>query len=223
MKKAELYSKIVTINSQTGQGLSGLFFSKIKDGKEIVQELVDEGLVEIYYMSNSFGSEEANTWVFPSKGYCIWREREPFDVISYVRFYLNILEENSRIEPSDDQFRIDPDLIKKYSIWLKSNQEELIVMKNLDPMYPNSDGLNETCQNYVNIIIDKISSDKPSDILTKLNHLLVSNQEIIPMYEKLLRILTDKEEALEYVELMNKSKKNIPIIKSCIRYYESIS
>jgi len=153
MTKAEIYSGLIDIQRNTGQGLSGLvtvmgetahYFRKYLD------ELIEEGLVECYDSGGSLGHPESNRWYMPTKGYNVWKdgiENENSDTayLTYVRFYLGQIDLDEEpedrenlakwLKPSAQLLIQNPDFIKGYSKWLKRNSEELEIMKNLDSFY----------------------------------------------------------------------------------------
>jgi hypothetical protein len=153
MTKAEIYSGLIDIQRNTGQGLSGLvtvmgetahYFRKYLD------ELIEEGLVECYDSGGSLGHPESNRWYMPTRGYNVWKdgiENENSDTayLTYVRFYLGQIDLDEEpedrenlakwLKPSAQLLIQNPDFIKGYSKWLKRNSEELEIMKNLDSFY----------------------------------------------------------------------------------------
>jgi hypothetical protein len=132
--KAELYGKIVQMQKATAQGVPGnLLRMSSQELYDQLQELVAEGRLKVYN-NNRFGSEE---WFYPTEGYSIWnaeKDQQMPDMLC-ARYHLNMLDENSKLEPSRMEFEASPELMLLYKSWFELHKEELETLANLSEEY----------------------------------------------------------------------------------------
>lgn len=131
--KAELYSSVVSFQKKLGQGLSGLVKLDARTAV-FMDELVEEGVVIKNDTGGSIGHPESNNFYTPSLGYNVWKDEEVL-ALTFVRFYLDVLEEESEIFVTRKQMVKDLDLLKRYTTWLERNKAELDIMDNLSDVY----------------------------------------------------------------------------------------
>jgi hypothetical protein len=155
MTKAEVYKMVIDMQLKHGQGLTGIV--KIGNDPTVaghLDDLVEEGLLEIFESSGTLGHPFSNQFYIPTKGYNVWKDgvengnsksvlgSENY-FLNNVRFYLDSLEEHDgteseivkAINPSRVMLIRDPHFMEGYAKWLKRNKEELEIMLNLDPIY----------------------------------------------------------------------------------------
>lgn len=151
--KAEVYSGLIDIQKNTGQGLSGLVKVMGETAhlfRKYLDELIEEGLVECYDGGGSLGHPESNRWYMPTKGYNVWKDgiengNGDTSYLTHVRFYLGQIDHDEEPEnrenlakwlnPSAQILIQNSEFMKSYSEWLERNSEELEIMKNLDNFY----------------------------------------------------------------------------------------
>lgn len=140
MNKSEIYTAIVEIQKQTGQGTSGIVAEVAPNRIEFVRyldELIDEGLVKACHTGNTIGSRGSNIFYVPTKGYCVWDDKNTPMALEFVRFYLGLLhyETKNKWEMTEKMFVTDPTILEKYLTWLNMNKLALEIMLALDPFY----------------------------------------------------------------------------------------
>jgi hypothetical protein len=158
--KAEAYKHVIEITKKTGQGLSGIVKALGSDthlwGKYL-DELIDEGLVEVFDDGTTIGHPESARWYMPTKGYNLWKDGiangpgNRFDssrFLTHVRLYLGCVDDRDEVEsddkdanlkrwlhPSAQMLMQSHEFMKGYAEWLERNHEALEEMKNLSTIY----------------------------------------------------------------------------------------
>lgn len=133
MEKHELYNAIVSLQKETGQGLTGIV--KLKDSRigPILDDLVKEGRLIKNDIGGSFGPPELNEFYTPSKGYNVWADKDAGgNALNFVRMYVGALENESSSSEGINDF-VNPTV---YTEWLTKNKEELDIMMSLEEMIP---------------------------------------------------------------------------------------
>lgn len=126
MNKSELYSKIIEIYKETGQGTSGIILSN-GEVNELINELVEDGLVKI--ITIPYNHLPDDKWICLTKGYCVEEDMKSRDTssLSFMRLYVGqpmIIELGSVKFASKDAIK-DPEFMSKYSEWLNKNKSKL--------------------------------------------------------------------------------------------------
>lgn len=159
--KAEVYKNVVDIQKSTGQGLSGIvkvLGSEPHLWSKYLDELIDEGLIEVFDDGTTIGHPESARWYMHTKGYNLWKDGvangpgNRFDssrFLTHIRLYLGIIDDRDDVDGLDDndanlkrwlnpsaQMLIQsPEFMKSYTEWLERNHEALEEMKNLSSTY----------------------------------------------------------------------------------------
>ena len=149
--KEEVYKNLVTINKETGQGLSGLVKVMGEDKhlySKYLGDLIKEGLVKACHTGGSIGHEESNIFYMPTKGYNVWEDdgddgnysRHKGRYLTFVRLYLGAIDKisDSPIHPSLTDLLQSPEIMKEYSEWLTRNGEALKEMISMSDSIPSS-------------------------------------------------------------------------------------
>lgn len=226
MTKSEFYQKFISIQKETGQGLSGIVKIQSNECANYLNELIEEGLAISCDTGGSIGHPESNIFYLPTKGYNVWND-ENGRYLTFVRIYLGIvsLEYLGPLEPGLKNYLQNPEFMKQYSDWLSKNEQSLRVMQNLDETYYGvNNGLQFNSDGLSNGDIEWITSRKwytdNNTILKCLNDSINSlnlQEEEIKVSEKLILLYkTDKKYSKEMDELssvMKDVKKQILIRK----------
>ena len=160
LTKAEVYSKLIQIQKKHGQGLAGVV--KVLSGEaslwaKYLDELIDEGLVEVFDDGSTIGHPESARWYMPTKGYNLWKDGiengdgsrfSSSKFLTHIRLYLGVLDNDAEpdhvseddnlrryLSPSAQLLLQDPKFMKSYSEWLIRNHDALEEMKNLSMLY----------------------------------------------------------------------------------------
>ena len=149
--KEEVYKKLVIINKETGQGLSGIVKVMGEDKhlySKHLEDLIKEGLVKACHTGGSIGHEESNIFYMPTKGYNVWEDdgddgnysRHKGRYLTFVRLYLGAIDKisDSPIQPSLTDLLQSPEIMKEYSEWLTRNSEALKEMLSMPDSIPSS-------------------------------------------------------------------------------------
>ena len=132
MNKSELYNKIVDIYKKSGQGIPKFIETKI--GSDVIDQLVEDGLVKIVTQKFSYlpNSED----ICLTKGYCVEEDMSKgnHQSLTFMRMYMNV---NPVVELGDIVLTLndtikDLELMKKYVIWLEKNKEKLEEIKDIE-------------------------------------------------------------------------------------------
>lgn len=128
--KEEFYTKLIQIQKECGQGLSGIIkvFGPLEYTRYL-DEFIEEGLVVANDTDGSIWHPENNIFYTPIHGYNVWNEEYPMMCLTFVRKYLNIPDEFDEDNSCDDEF------MAKYNSWLEINKEQLEIMSNLEESY----------------------------------------------------------------------------------------
>jgi hypothetical protein len=136
--KAELYGKIVQMQKTTAQGVPGTIFRMSSQALyDQLQELVAEGRLKVYTDVSTSGMFPSEEWFYPTEGYSIWnadRDQQMQDMLC-ARYHLDMLDEDSKVEPSRTEFEANPELMLMYKTWLELHKEELETLANLSEEY----------------------------------------------------------------------------------------
>jgi hypothetical protein len=147
MTKQEFYGKLIQVQKETGQGLSGIVKIQSHEMTQYLDELIEEGLVKGCDTGGSLGHPESNIFYMPTKGYNVW-EDDGWDgkyqhhkgrYLHFVRLYLGIVakeDTGNQFEMCLSDYLQDSKIMQDYSIWLNRNEKELKVMLSLDEIYP---------------------------------------------------------------------------------------
>jgi hypothetical protein len=153
--KSEVYSALIRIQKQSGQGLSGIVKIKSREYTQYLDELIQEGLVKACHTGGSIGHPESAIFYMPTKGYNVWEDdgvdgpnnsgtsysQHKGRYLHYVRLYLGLvtLENKGPLEPGLLTYLQDPEVMKNYSEWLTRNNKALKEMLALDDFYQEKD------------------------------------------------------------------------------------
>ena len=152
--KENLYNELININKKTGQGLSGIVRVLGENANqigEILDSLVEDGLIECCTTGGSIGHPESNKFWMPTFGYNVWKDNGPEETYSkYKGRYLCHVRKFLGIYQSDDQFKMDQYFLteegkKDYDDWYNKNKEALELMKNA-PAYDEQIRLSKSTQ-----------------------------------------------------------------------------
>ena len=135
MTKSELYNKIVDVYKKTGQGLSWIVPEKSVEIRDLLSELIEDGLIK--RITITYTRLPDDTWYCLTKGYCVEEESSDGIISSplmYLRFYLGneMVVNMGKIQLSSKECIKNPDFIEKYSTWLTKNTMKLEEMKNIE-------------------------------------------------------------------------------------------
>lgn len=202
--KSELYTAIIEMQQGSGQGMSGLVPAYMPNADIWMEELIQEGLVKEIHDGGSMGHPMSNKWYLPTEGYCVWEEENKMLALSFVRFYLGLIEKEAEsiVENSISDFTQNPEVLEKYLEWLNKNKSELEIMMNLSTIYS---GVDELDTKIVDIIKNRKSYKKDKCVYDFIEN----EKEMISISERLVKLYGNHS---EYAE----SKKNtIQDIKDC--------
>lgn len=206
--KSELYKNLIDIHKSHGQGLSGIVRIKSSEISNYLDELIEEGLVELYDDGIRIGHPDAAKWYMPKKGYNVFKDGEKNGgsstaYLTYVRLYLGVIaldgEPDGReniakwLNPSVQSLIQNPDIMSGYSEWLKRNKEELDIMTNLDDFYyePKIEFKNDEIEWIKsrswfksNLTVSKCIDESKNGMNNSLEKISL-NKELIRLYERL--------------------------------------
>jgi len=232
MTKAEVYKMAIDMQLKHGQGLTGIV--KLGNDPTVaghLDDLVEEGLLEIFESSGTLGHPFSNQFYMPTKGYNVWKDgvengnsksvlgSENY-FLNNVRFYLDCLEEHDgteseiakAINPSREMLIRNPHFMEGYAKWLKRNKEELEIMLNLDPIY----------------VGKGIEFTEEETEFVKSRAWFKENKTIKECLNLSLEVISDKKQAIslsnKIIDLYRKkgnSEKEIEETESEIKEYES--
>ncbi len=132
MTKEEMFTAVVRVHKATAQGVPGSIVQRASaDAYGHLQELVAEDRLKCV-------NDNIDEWFFPTTGYSIWKaetsEQQYMDMLC-ARYHLNMLDPDSRIEPSREEFEARKDFMLIYSTWYELHKDELQVLANLSEIY----------------------------------------------------------------------------------------
>jgi len=145
MTKEELYNKIVDLYKKTGQGTPTFVGKKV--GMDLVDELVDDGLIKIVTQPFSYLADDVTMCL--TKGYCV--EEDGTEELTYIRMYLSIdpvIQLGKYTLTLADSFK-KPDFVKKYSDWLTKNFDKLEEMEKIEHIAMGDGSLSESDTEYL--------------------------------------------------------------------------
>jgi len=228
MNKSEIYTAIVETQKLTGQGTSGIVAEVAPNRIEFsryIDELIDEGLVKACHTGTTIGSAGSNIFYVPTKGYCVWDDKNTPMALEFVRFYLGLLhyEPRNKWEMSEKMFVTDPTILNKYLTWLNRNKLDLEVMLSIDPFYElklDESEINWVAQKdwYINNITVEESLEKSAERLVKDTELLRIMSELLGLYKQKNDNDKAREINLEIVEI----KKDINIRTKVNSFLETL-
>jgi hypothetical protein len=124
MNKGELYSKILKIYRESGQGTSGYILTN-SEVNDLVEELVEDGLVKI--VTVSYNHLPDDKWICPTKGYCVEESGDTTN-LSYMRLYVGLdmlIDLGDVMKFSSKDAIKDPEFMTGYCEWLNKNKLKL--------------------------------------------------------------------------------------------------
>lgn len=132
MTKEEMYESVVKVHKATAQGVPGNFIQYASaDAYSHLQTLVAEGRLKSV-------RDNIDEWFFPTTGYSIWNaetsEQQNIDMLC-ARYHLNMLDPDSKLEPSREEFEAREDLMTLYRTWYELHKDELDILANLSETY----------------------------------------------------------------------------------------
>jgi hypothetical protein len=92
----------------------------------ILDELVSDGLVTKTQQYHRHVPDDA--WYLPVGCYNVWKESNPIKGLHFLRVYLGIKEDSEILDPKVVK---NPEMVKEYLSWLKTNQKGLIFIEEL--------------------------------------------------------------------------------------------
>jgi hypothetical protein len=151
MNKVELYNKIVEVYKKTGQGVPS--FIKFSIGQDVINELVEDGLIKIVVQQFNYLPDDEKLCV--TKGYCVeddYMNDKNSRALDYIRMYLNhdpVIDFGSALKVTLKQAFSNVDLVKGYAVWLEKNKKALDEMENIQFLDDTSLELNEELIDYI--------------------------------------------------------------------------
>jgi hypothetical protein len=214
MTKKEFYSKIIEIQRQQGQGISGIIKVRSQLYTQYLDELIEEGLIVACDTGVTIGHPESNIFYVPTKGYNVWLDegtdgyysRYKGRYLEFVRFYLGISEHPDLFE--------DLEVKKDYQEWLNRNKEALLEMVNLDDSYSvstfTSDEIDfiKSSKWYVNSLTTKDCLVEIKKELDYISDYTKTSNELIRLYKyNLDKYQSSLDEANKELDQLKKEKK----------------
>ena len=183
MTKTEVLNSIIDITRSTG-GIPGKLFRTRGDVSEILDELLEEGLiVSTIQHYNTLPDDE---WIIPSNCYNVWLDKEPC-ALEYVRLYLGI-----ELSNFVDYALKDVKFMSGYANWLTSNANDLLAMTQLKDVFDDVDNItfNDEEIAWINTRGWYIDNKSVKDCLSdSLEHIRENgDDEIIETQHKLIKL-----------------------------------
>jgi hypothetical protein len=144
--KEEAYRMVIEFHLKMGEGAPGIIkLGNFTNMGECLDELVEEGYLEVFDTGGSIGHPESNKHYFPTKGYHVFKDAEAnglnhIGYLNHIRFYFGKLAEEEgenniqrAINPTHTNLSQNLEFVKNYAEWLERNRKELEILKSLDP------------------------------------------------------------------------------------------
>lgn len=184
MTKTEVLNSIIDITRSTGQGIPGKLFRTRGDVSEILDELLEEGLiVSTIQHYNTLPDDE---WIIPANCYNVWLDKEPC-ALEYVRLYLGI-----ELSNFVDYALKDVKFMSGYANWLTSNDGALKAMTQLKDVFDDVENIsfNDEEIAWINARGWYIDNKSVEDCLSdSLEHIRENgDDEIIETQHKLIKL-----------------------------------
>lgn len=232
--KAEVYKHVIEITKKTGQGLSGIV--KVLGGdtqlwNKYLDELIDEGLVEVFDDGTTIGHPESARWYMPTKGYNLWKDGiangpgNRFDssrFLTHVRLYLGCVDDREDVEsddkdanlkrwlnPSAQMLMQSHEFMKGYAEWLERNHEALEEMKNLSTVYEGATPLESLIDGDMEWIESRgwyKENLKVSECLQRSKEAVGDEKERVRLTKEIIKLM-DKDD--KYQDEVNKHKNDL--------------
>lgn len=148
ISKAEVYKMVIDSHVEQGQGLSGIVkLGKYPEISNYLNELVEEGLIEINNTGGSIGHPFSNEFYSSTKGYNVWKDGVENgngcnNFLNHIRLYLGKLSEDENrsaiqkaINPTSRMLIQNAEFMNSYSEWLNRNKKELEKLLKLNNNY----------------------------------------------------------------------------------------
>lgn len=212
VSKEQLYNWAVEVYLKTGQGLSGIIFTKI--GREPLDELVAEGKVKVIKQPYSY--LPSDEWVCLTGVYCVedFYAEKNHRPLNFIRRYLG-QPRDSVIDQKVDEFlaknpKKKEEYEKEYEDWLTENKDFLEqsfkIQKMEIPTEPTKYKLDKELTEYIketNWFQDNYSISKT---LNLINRKLFLNNELKNLLKQLLNSSekrTEEEKEKDRKQLLN--------------------
>ena len=222
MTKRKLYENIIDIQKKSGQGLSGIVGKMDRGVQDLLDELMEEGVIKM--TTKHFSHFPDDNCYFPILGYCVFEDSDE-RALGFVRMFLGDTEIFLNFPYTD--FIQNVDFMKAYSDWLTKNKEQLDVMINLDDEYKGNDVL------FVDEEIEYIKSrdwfeenKSVKDCLYESRNRLSEFDEMITINERIVTLYRQKGDSEKEIEECEKSiedtKNQIKLRKRIHNYLDSL-
>jgi hypothetical protein len=213
--KSDIYNMVIDITKNTGQGMAGFVFDRIQNGWNMVNELIEEGLLRKYV--HTFPATGMPPSIFVSLEdvgtYCVEKDEEENGnkhALSFMRYYLNIgdgTEFNGKVKLSDV---IDYNMAK-YKSWLMNNLEGLEAIKRLTNVEL-EDSISVEVLEFIKSKEWYKNNETVEVSLSTNKEQLKNREERVRLTKELIRLMTDdkyKEDVIKHKIELEEDKGDI--------------
>lgn len=200
--KGELYTSIIEMHQGSGQGMSGLVPAFMPNASTWMKELIEEGLIKEHDDGGTIGHPMSNRWYYPTQGYSVWNEENSMLALSFVRFYLGLVEQEAEsiVENSFRDFSRNPEVLEKYMEWLKKNKTELEVMLNLSTIYSGNTEIDTETIDRIKDRADYKKNKSVYDFVETENEMISISNRLLKLYGNDLQYKESKENSLRQIK-----------------------
>ncbi len=216
MNKIELYKAIVDTHISSGQGTPRFVFEH-GGVMDILEEFITEGLVVVN--TQHFSHLPDDHFVVPTNCYNCWAEKHSMQALFFVRKFLNIEEDN---------FKVEGEALTDYLVWLEKNKDELNKILLLNNNYLEVTGISESEWTQIKKFdIDEIAyiqkrkeyndTKKIHEIESMVSESVSLCTKLESLYTKMLRVNDDPVDVKKYTKEKASNDEELRVSKNILR------
>lgn len=221
MNKVEFYNACIELRKKTGQGMAG--FVRMKLGSQMIDELIEEGLLKSIKKSYSYLPNDE--FLCLTKGYCVEDDYDSkeYNALACVRLYLGQEDLGLGAKPKDALSNVD--FMEGYAKWLKKNKSALEEMDNFKELEEDAN-LNNFKTDEMDYLKSRGWFKKNLSIkecLDKLEEGTRADEKKVDILKELISLMGNHSVVDKYKDDLDKNKKDLEKTKSEIKIRNKIN